>query len=246
MKIKEIYDFLDSIAPFNTSAEWDNTGLCVGSLNNEVNRVLLSLDVTNDVINRAEESGAELVLTHHPLIFEGVKSIEEGTVIYNAVKSGKTYISSHTCLDKAVGGVNCCLADAVGIKNLQDSSIDVFLKIGEIEPMSADAFAEKIKSSLGGVVSYTDSKKVITKVALCSGSGGDLIFAAAKEGADALLTGEAKHHEMLASNELGVSLFVAGHYETENIVLEYLKKSLESEFESLQVEIYSPATIKYL
>ena len=246
MIIKEIYDFLDSIAPFETAAPWDNTGLCVGSLENTVSKVLLSLDVTNDVIKKAEETGAELILTHHPLIFDGVKSIEEGTVIYNAVKSGKTYISSHTCLDKARGGVNDCLANMVGIKKLRNSDIDEFLKIGEIEPVDADAFADKIKSALGGKVAYTDSGKVIKRVAVCSGSGGDLISAAAVEGADALLTGEAKHHEMLASNELGISLFVAGHYETENIVLEYLKKSLESEFEGLQVEIYSPATIKYL
>lgn len=246
MKIKNIYNFLNEIAPFDTAAEWDNTGLCVGSLENEVSRVLVSLDVTNDVIKKAEETGAQLVLTHHPMIFDGVKSIEEGSVIYNAVKSGKTYISSHTCLDKAQGGVNDCLADAIGVINLSNSRVDEFLKIGEIEPVSADAFADKIKSALGGKVAYTDSGKVIKRVAVCSGSGGDLVFGAAQEGADALVTGEAKHHEMLASKELGVSLFVAGHYETENIVLDYLKKSLESEFEALQVEIYSPATIKYL
>ena len=246
MAVKDIYDYLNEIAPFDTAEEWDNCGLSVGSFDKEVKKIYIALDVTNDVIKRAEETGAELVLTHHPMIFDGIKSIEEGTVVYNSVKSGKTYISAHTNLDKAVGGVNGCLASSVGIKNIRTSGIDEFLKLGEIDTMSADAFAEVVKASLGGKVSYTDSGKPINTVAFCSGSGGDLVSVAAVEGADALLTGEAKHHEMLASNELGISLFVAGHYETENIVLEYLKKSLESEFESLQVEIYSPATIKYL
>ncbi len=246
MIIKEIYDFLDSIAPFGTAAEWDNTGLCVGSFKNEVSKILISLDVTNDVINKAKEKGAQLVITHHPLIFDGVKSVEEGTVLYNAVKSGITYISSHTCLDKAEGGVNHCLAKAVGVKNIYDSEKDEFLKIGEIEPMSADEFAGVVKSALGGVVSYTDNGKSIKKVALCSGSGGDLVCAAAAEGADAMLTGEAKHHEMLLSKELGVALFSAGHYETENVVLEYLEKSLTEAFLGLQVEIFSPVPTKYL
>lgn len=246
MKIKEIYDFLNEIAPFETAAQWDNTGLCVGSLGKEVDKVILSLDVTTDVINKAEQTGAQLVLTHHPLIFDGIKNIEEDSLVYTAVKSGITFLSSHTCLDKATGGVNDCLANAVGIKNLCCSEIDEFLKIGDIEPSSAEDFANKIKKVLGGKVSFTDSGKTISKVALCSGSGGDLVFAAAQEGADAFLTGEAKHHEMLASKELGISLFAAGHYETENIVLDYLKKSLESEFEGLQVEIYSPAVIRHI
>ncbi len=246
MKIKEIYDFLNKIAPFETAAQWDNTGLSVGSLGKEVDKVILSLDVTNDVIKRAEETGVQLVLTHHPMIFDGVKIIEEDSLVYKAVKSGITFISSHTCLDKAVGGVNDCLANAVGIKNLRCSEIDEFLKIGETKPLSAEDFAKKIKDVLGGKVSFTDSGKIIRRVALCSGSGGDLIYAAVREGADALLTGEAKHHEMLASKEIGVSVFAAGHYETENIVLDYLKKSLESEFEGLQVEIYSPAVIMYI
>ncbi len=246
MKIKAIYDFLDTIAPFSSAAQWDNTGLCVGSLDDEVTKVTLSLDVTNEVINSALNNGSQLVITHHPLIFDGVKEVEKGTVLYNAVKSGITFISSHTCLDKADGGVNDCLARAVGIKNLCVSQMEEFLKIGEIEPQSAENFAKNIKDALGGIVTFTDNGALIKKVALCSGSGGDLIGVVASEGADALLTGEAKHHEILQANALGVSLFVAGHYETENVVLQFLKDSLEKEFGELQVEIFSPVPCKYI
>ncbi len=246
MKIKEIYDFLNEIAPFSTAAEWDNTGLCIGSLENSVTNVLLSLDVTHDVIKKAEETGAELVLTHHPLLFNPVNIIEEGSVLCEAARSCKTFISSHTCLDIAPNGVNDCLAKAVGISNVHFTQEDVFLKIGEVEPCSAEEFAEKIKKALGGSVTYTDNGGVIKTVAMCSGSGGDLITLAARVGADAMLTGEAKHHELLEANALGVSLFVAGHYETENIVLNYLKTALEQKFENLQVEIYSPAPAKHI
>ncbi len=246
MKIKEIYDFLDEIAPFSTAAEWDNTGLCIGSLEKPVSKVLLALDVTHEVIRKANEWGAELVLTHHPLMFAPVSSIDEGSVLCEAVRSCKTYISSHTCLDIAQNGVNDCLASAVGINNIHSTEQDIFLKIGEIEPATADAFAEEIKASLGGAVTYTDSGRVIKKVAICSGSGGDLVAAAAQAGADALLTGEAKHHHYLEANALGISLFSAGHFETENVVLDYLKTALKEKFEGLQVEVFSPVPANHI
>lgn len=246
MKVREIYNYLDSVAPFNTAAEWDNTGLSVGSLDSDVRKVLVSLDVTSAVIEKAIETGSDLVLTHHPLIFSPVSEIEKGSVLYNAVKSGITFVSSHTCLDKAEGGVNDTLAENVEIKNLRVSEIDEFLKIGETEPCSVKAFAEKIKASLGGAVAYTDNGRVIKTVALCSGSGGDLVSAAALEGADALLTGEVKHHEYLLANELGVSVFSAGHYETENIICEKLKALLKDKFNELEVEIYSESPVKYI
>lgn len=245
MQIKAIYDFLNEIAPFDTSADFDNCGLSVGSLGKNVSKILLALDVTGEVIEEAESMGAELVITHHPLIFTPVSSVSENSLLYKAVSSGITFISSHTCLDKAVGGVNHCLADKVGIINLIDCPEDEFLKMGEVENVSADDFADRIKSALGGKVTYTDSGKVIKKVALCSGSGGDLVGAAALAGADALLTGEAKHHEILASRELGVSLFVAGHYETEVVVLDYLKRSIENKFPSLEVRIWDNSPVKY-
>ncbi len=239
MKIKEIYDFLDFIAPFDTAAEWDNCGLSVGPLDNDVTKVLIALDVTDGVIEKAVEMGAELVITHHPLIFNPVSQVEADSVLYKAVKSGITFVSSHTCLDKAIGGVNDCLARKVCIKNLRNSQIDEFLKIGEIEPCKADVFAQRVKNALGGAVSFTEKTKEIKTVAICSGSGGDLIEAAVEEGADALLTGEAKHHEMLAAKHLDVALFVAGHYETEVIVCEYLQNVISLQFDGLIAEVYN-------
>lgn len=235
IKVRDIYDFLNEYAPFSTQEEWDNSGLTVGSFEKEVSRIFVALDVTKKTIDEAKNWGADLVITHHPMIFAPISQVTDDMTVYEAVISGMSFIAAHTCLDKAVGGVNTCLAEAVGIKNVTDTE-DEFLKIGEIEATSADKFAEHLKKSLGGSVSYTDSGKPITKVAFCSGGGGDFVAMAKKIGADAFLTGEAKHHEFLLSEDIGISLFAAGHYETENIVCEKLKEALLKEF-SNQVEI---------
>ncbi len=236
MTVKDIYNYLNEIAPFETAEEWDNCGLLVGAYEKEVKKIYIALDVTSNVIDDALSFGADLVITHHPMIFNPVSQILCDSIVYKAVASGMSFIASHTCLDKAEGGVNHCLANKVGIKNLKTSENDEFLKFGEIEPCSAEEFATKIKSALGGAVSFTDAGKTIKTVALCSGSGGDLVAEAKNIGADAFLTGEAKHHEYLLSKEIGISLFVAGHFETENIVCEYLYNSLNEKFRN-EIEI---------
>lgn len=236
--VRDVFNFLNDTAPFDTAEEWDNCGLCVGTLETECKKIYISLDVTTAAIKDAAAWSADLVLTHHPLIFDPVYKVEKGTVLYDAVKSGMTFISSHTCLDKAEGGVNDCLARTIGLKNIYLSPFDPFLKVGQVSACTANEFAAKIKNVLGGAVAYTDCTRKIEKVAVCSGSGGDLITAAYKEGADALLTGEAKHHEFLLSRELGVSLFVAGHYETENIVCRRLAELISEKFgENIEIKV---------
>lgn len=247
MKIKEIYDYLDTIAPFNTAAEWDNCGLSVGSLDSDVNKVLIALDVTDHVIDTAVTCGAQLVITHHPLLFAPVAQIEANSLVYKAVKSGETFIAAHTNLDKADGGVNDCLARKVGITNLKQSQVDEFLKIGEIDPCTPAEFALRVKNALGGKVSFTHNNATIKTVALCSGGGGDLIDASHLAGADALLTGEAKHHEFLYANHIGTDLFVAGHYETEVIVCEALCDRLSQKFPQIEFVLYKgQAPVEYI
>ncbi len=248
MKVEDVYGFLNEIAPFDTAAEWDNCGLSVGSFDDEVKRIYIALDVTTEGINEAKTLGADLFVTHHPLIFDPVKTVEKGTVLYNAVASGLNFISSHTCLDIAEKGVNYCLARALGIENTKVSNKDVFLNQGTVKPLSCKAFAEKIKDALGGAVAYNETEKMLSQIAFCSGSGGDLIALAKAEGADALVTGEAKHHEFLLARELNIALFAAGHYETENPVCDYLFDALNERFGG-EIEIIKStagAPVKYI
>ena len=164
MKIKDIYDYLDTIAPFDSAAEWDNCGLSVGSLDSDVTKVIIALDVTDDVIDTAARESAQLVITHHPLLFAPVAQIKTDSLVYKAVKSGVTFIAAHTNLDKASGGVNDCLAKKVGVSDLRQSGVDEFLKIGEIEPCTPQEFALKVKNALGGKVSFTDNNVIFAKM----------------------------------------------------------------------------------
>lgn len=231
--VKDIYSFLDSLAPFSTSAPWDNTGLLVGNENSEVKRVMLSLDVTGDVIDEAIENSVDLVITHHPLIFEGVKSVTSDTLLYKAVSSGISFISSHTCLDIAKDGVNDCLANAVGLKNITSIEEDPFLKFGEIEEKTEEEFVSLLKEKLSCNVLYNSTGKKIKKVAFCSGSGGDLWGLSKEKGADALLTGEAKYHEFLDASFNNITIFACGHFGTEIVVIDTLKEKLEKEFNDI-------------
>ena len=232
--VKDIYSFLDTIAPFSTSAPWDNAGLLVGDENKEVKKVMLSLDVTSDVIDEAIKENVDLVITHHPLIFDPVKSVTADTLLYKAVTSGISFISSHTCLDIAKDGVNDCLAIAIGIKNVKAVEEDEFLKIGEIEEKTEYEFVSLLKEKLFCNVLYNSTGNNIKKVAFCSGSGGDLWSLAKSCGADALLTGEAKYHEFLDASFKNISVFACGHFETEIVVIDALKEKLEKEFKNIE------------
>lgn len=232
--VKNIYTFLDTLAPFSSAASWDNTGLSVGDEKKEVKKVMLSLDVTGEVIDEAIKENADLVITHHPMIFNAVKSVATDTLLYKAISSGITFISSHTCLDIAKDGVNDCLANAIGIKNVVTSEEDVFLKIGEIEEKTEDEFVSLLKGKLNCNVLYNGTGKNIKKVAFCSGAGGDL-FALSKElGADALVTGEAKYHEFLDASFNNISIFACGHFETENVVIDTLIEKLKTQFKDVE------------
>ena len=239
MKIREIYEFLDSVAPYETQCPWDNSGLMVGSCENETDSVLLCLDCTNDVIAQAVASGVKLIVSHHPLIFHPVKYVEENTPLYNAVKSGITVISAHTNLDMAIGGVNDSLCDTLGIKNVQPLFAEgaPIMRMGECDFGSAKDFARFCSETLGNSVKFSDGGKKVNKVAVCGGAGGEYIYDAFSAGCDTFVTGEAKHHEYLDAKRLGINLLVAGHFSTENIVLDSLCEKLTETFHGLKVTV---------
>ena len=235
--VTHIYDAIDRLAPFWLTMDFDNTGILVGDRNREVSCALLALDCTPAVVEQARQLGAQLIVTHHPVIFHPLKRVNEDAVVYLLIRSDIAVISAHTNLDIAQGGVNDALASAIGLRDcrgleLLNEQTGAWLgRIGTLpEPLSPESFAAHVKSCLNAAsVKFAATPRAIHTVALCSGSGADCLDAAISAGADALLTSEVKQHEYLAAAAAGISIFDAGHFDTEDIVIEPLRNYLAKE-----------------
>lgn len=238
--VKDIYAAIDRLAPFETQLGFDNAGFLMGNGDAEVSRVLVALDVTAEVINEAVAGGFELIVSHHPIIFKPLKRLDGCSIPYMTARHGLSVISAHTNLDGAFGGVNDCLADALGLtdcKHLESAELGT---VGTLpSPMTVHELALHIKERLGcGAVQYTDSSEKISRLAVIGGSAGDLAIPVFEAGeADAVLTGEAKHHELLDAVHFGKSLLVAGHFDTEAVVLKPLADYLASQFAEVEFAV---------
>ena len=236
MNTGDIYNFINSFAPFDSAEEWDNTGLLVGAPESPVTRVLVSLDITPGVVAEAYKKGAELIVSHHPVIFEPLKNLEPNSAPYLLAKNGISAICAHTNLDIAVNGVNDVLARTAGItselKWFYESGEQPIGRVGMLEKEQLfDEYIYYIKSTLGSnVVRYSKASLSVKKVAVVGGAGGDYIRQAKEAGADTFLTGDVKYHEFLLADEFGVNIIDAGHFSTENLIILPLKQKLKSKF----------------
>ena len=336
--VSMIYGKLNSLAPFATQESWDNSGLLVGDPGAEVKTALVVLDITAEAVREAREIGAELIISHHPVIFHPLKKVESGSVVWELAQAGISAICAHTNLDKARGGVNDCLAAALGLEHVTNYAVEgrekhyklaVFVpvshaeavrhamigagagtisgytgctfsvegtgrfvpgegtnpwlgqpgqeeaaaearletvvpagkldavltamrqahpyevpafdvvesvregqeiaigRIGELpESLSPQEFARLCADRLNAGVRWNRKGRTIRKVAVLGGAGGDYLHPAAAAGADALVTGEAKHHEYLEAVRMGITLLDATHYATEQVVLRPLAEYL--------------------
>lgn len=229
--VREIYNFIDSIAPFNTAEEWDNSGLLVGDENKIVNKIIFALDCTNAVIEQAISCGADLVITHHPVIFKPISEVSADSLVYKLIKNDLSIICAHTNYDKAIEGVNDILCYSVELEKFVH--IDgTCLNVGELSnEMNSDEFAKSVKSKLNGIVRYNSIEKSVKKVAVCSGSGSDYLSLAKELNCDALLTGDGSHHSFLDADEMGILLVCAGHFETENIAIKPLANKIRNNYD---------------
>lgn len=233
----DIYTYLDELAPFRTAMSFDNPGLLVGDKNAQVTTVLLALDITPEVVQEATEFGAQLVVSHHPVIFHPLKNLDTNSVPYLLASHSIAAICAHTNLDMAPGGVNDCLAGCLSLQNVQPlkenpSSGLAEALFGETDrEYSPREFAEFVKKSLGCEgLRYTDGGRYITSVGLCGGGGAEYVYDAALAGCQAFVTGECKHNILLDAENLGVTLVAAGHFETEDPVIPALMRKLTERF----------------
>ena len=229
MKLNEIIEFADELAPFDTAAEWDNVGLLVGSPDTEISRVLLALDITPAVAEEAKKIGAQLIISHHPVIFSPLHALRPDSAEYLLAKYDIAALCLHTNLDRADMGVNTFLSAALDLDNVVFYP-EEFLLIGEPhEPCAAEDYAAYIKRRLHAPsVRFTQGK--VSRVAISSGGGGEGVELAQKYGFDAFVTGELKHHQYLYAVQHGIAAFDAGHFSTENVVIAPLKSMLADRF----------------
>ena len=248
MKIKEIYNFLTELAPLEKAMPYDNAGFLIGDLNNEVTSALVVLDCTCNVVEKAVEQGANLIITHHPIIYNPLKKItaQENKRIYDCIANGITVISMHTNLDVVENGVNDALASALNLKNVMPITDEegFTFKYGILnKEISAEDFARQIKATLGGVVRYVDANKPIKTVAVCGGSGSTFCDLAMRY-ADCLVTADVKHSAFIDASQKGFILFDVGHFHSENVIVNPLAKKLSEKFEGVNFEAVNEGVIK--
>ncbi len=235
--VGEVYRFIDSIAPFDTQESWDNSGLLVGSAEEPVCGIGTALEITAQVLEQAHRLGVNLIVTHHPVIFHPAKAVLRGTVLWEAVCLGMNIICCHTPLDKADGGVNDTLAQRIGLRQPEKDDSG-FLRIGTVGGITAGELAAQVRQELdAAALRCCGQDRRVYKAAVCSGAGADLMADAKALGCDALITGDAGHHDFLNAGEMGISLIAAGHYETERIIAPVLRERLLGAFPNVNVTL---------
>lgn len=218
LTVQNVYEFINERAPFDTQEPYDNAGLLVGHPDWAVKGIHVAMDVTGKVIDEAIAHGANLIVTHHPMMFSARKRLvetdSETRLLCRLIRHSIALIAAHTNLDRAPGGMNDVLAQRIG---LTDITGEDFLRVGSLPaPVSARELADDLSARLNTVVRLMgDPAAIISKVGLCSGAGSDEWKLAAAQGAQAFLTGEVKHHCALEAAESGVVLLEAGHFATE-------------------------------
>lgn len=232
MKLSEIAEIIETLAPKNLALEWDNVGLIIGDKDREIKKAVVSLDFNCEVLEYAVKENVDLIITHHPAIFGGIKSITDKNYL-KCIENKISVYSAHTNLDVAEGGVNDALSEVLGLKDVESFGM---LRVGKTEKCMAEKYIEHIKTvlSVPAVRVSGDLKKQVEKVGLIGGAGGEDVTFALEKGCDLYLTGEAKYHEAQFASDNDIVLVTAGHYETEICVVNKLAKYLE---ENTNIEI---------
>ena len=233
--VNELYEAMQRIAPLELAESWDNPGLLV-DCGRPVDRVLVTLDITPEVVQEAAAKGCGLIVAHHPVIFSPLKRLEPRDVPFQLVQNGISAICMHTNLDAAPGGVNDTLCDILGIAaEGRESFAEGCGRIGTTMPTTVEALAKFCAATLHSGVKYVNGQKPVTCLAEVSGGGGSYLEEAIARGADCLVTGEAAHHIALLAKQKGIGLVVAGHWGTEHAIADVLAVQLEKQFPALTV-----------
>lgn len=239
--VKDILSFLETLAPANLKMEWDNVGLLCGSKNTEVTKILVALDPFEGVCKEAADIGAQLIVTHHPLIFRAPSTITDETSVGRSImflcRHGISAVNAHTNLDVAPGGVNDVLAEKLGLQNITALE-DGLLRTGDITEQSLESFLASVKEKLGCQgLRYVSGGKPVKQVAVGGGSCAGEMMDALAAGCDTFVTSDIKYNQFWDAQDLGLNLIDAGHFHTENPVVAVLAEKLRAAFPEIEVKI---------
>ena len=246
MKVKDIIRVIEEFAPLSLQEGWDNSGLCIGSPEDVVSSVLLGLDCTPELVDEAIACGADMIVTHHPLIFSGLKKISPdnpvGEAVIKAIKAGISIYAAHTSADKVIAGVSGAMAARLGLEDVQildeDGEGTGLGVVGNLpEPMSAEEAVKLVKKCFG-LKAMRASKPVdgkISRVAMCGGSGGSLIGAAMNSDAQLYISGDISYHNFFTRD--GFMIMDIGHYESEIEIVDILFSLIKKNFPTFAVRI---------
>jgi len=257
MKLKEIIRAVEKAAPLSIQDGFDNSGLQVGSPEQEISSVLVCLDVTEAIVDEASGLGCQLILSHHPLLFHPLKTVGDATYqqrcAVNAIRAGIAIYSSHTSLDNAPGGVNYRIAGIIGMEDLhwlspKDGADGGSGVVGTLRrPVRDEDFLSSLKEKFGvSCLRHSEADgRTISRVAVCGGAGAFLLPDAIREGADCFVCGEFRYHDYFENSS--VLLAELGHYQSEKFTIELLRDILRREFPELEVSVTGIDTnpIKY-
>lgn len=241
--VNDIVSLLEELVPIEMAESWDNVGLMVGKGDNPVKRILLALDITEEVVRQAIEKKCEMIITHHPLIFKGLKSITDSEwqqeLILTLIENKIAVYSAHTNLDSVSSGVNDVLAKKLKLDDTEVlDDVSNIGRIGYYPQTSLKEFAVFVKEALrADYVVTADARKSVHKVAVCGGAGSDFIKLALSKGADTLVTGDLKYHEAQQGVFSGLNIIDAGHQCTELPILEHLADRLSLKFTQRDMNI---------
>ena len=246
MKVKEIISAIEEFAPLSIQEGWDNSGLCVGSPEDEVTSVLLALDCTPELVDEAVSCGADMIVTHHPLIFKGLKKIsvedQVGEAVVKAIRAGISIYAAHTSADKVLAGVSGAMAARLGLKNVrildEDGEGTGLGTIGDFDsPMTAEEAVNFVKErfSLKAMRTSRPVAGLVSRVAMCGGSGGSLIRAAKAAGADLYISGDISYHNFFTEKDF--MIMDIGHYESEIEIVDILFSLIKKKFPTFAVRI---------
>ena len=250
MNCSEVMEALSDLAPFEYAEKWDNVGLLAGSRDKEVKRIFIAVDATDEVIDEAVRRGADMLLTHHPLIFSPLKRVVDddfiGRRIIDLIKNDICYVAMHTNFD--IMGMADAAADELALKHtdvLQITFEDDIAKagLGRVGMLSGDVplleLADKVKRAfhVPTVRIFGDTEDVVRRVAILPGSGRSGVDDAIKAGADVYITGDIDHHIALDALARGLNIIDAGHYGIEKLFIPYMKDYIHRNLKGIEVEL---------